>query len=305
MGRWASKRNKNTVRDEIYDRLTSMLNAGMGRSRHADKIAGISDKYIYSKNTFNTYMRESKYFYNWLRQNHPEVKHLRHGRQYVDEYLSALIAALKEDGSPKYSAYTIATKKAAICRLYGISGTDCISTPVRRRQDIKRGRGEQLHDSHISDAMYERYACIGRVTGLRKRELEHIRGDDLHQADDGTYWLDVTEGTKGGKPRHVLLLGSSNEDLQSVVKLFRTAGPSRVCPKLPSHYHEHQLRAVYARNLYSWAERRAHPDGKIPPKDRYICRKDRAGIVYDKRAMLFVSKSMGHNRIDVIAEHYL
>ena len=39
--------------------------------------------------------------------------------------------------------------------------------------------------------------------------------------------------------------------------------------------------------------------------DRYVCRRDRAGVVYDKAAMLQVSRMLGHNRISVIAGHYL
>ena len=34
-------------------------------------------------------------------------------------------------------------------------------------------------------------------------------------------------------------------------------------------------------------------------------RKDRAGETYDKRAMAIVTKNLGHNRIDVIAQSYL
>ena len=43
----------------------------------------------------------------------------------------------------------------------------------------------------------------------------------------------------------------------------------------------------------------------IPPKERYIMRKERAGEVYDKQAMEIVSKNLGHNRISVIAQSYL
>jgi len=34
-------------------------------------------------------------------------------------------------------------------------------------------------------------------------------------------------------------------------------------------------------------------------------RKDRAGVVLDRAAMAKVSKWLGHNRLDVIAGHYL
>ena len=43
----------------------------------------------------------------------------------------------------------------------------------------------------------------------------------------------------------------------------------------------------------------------IPPKDRDCCRNDRKGQHWDKQAMQKASEALGHNRIDVIAGHYL
>ena len=37
----------------------------------------------------------------------------------------------------------------------------------------------------------------------------------------------------------------------------------------------------------------------------YYCRKDKKGLWYDKEAIKITSKALGHNRISVIAEHYL
>ena len=38
---------------------------------------------------------------------------------------------------------------------------------------------------------------------------------------------------------------------------------------------------------------------------RYYCRNDLKGVVYDKQAMRIASRALGHNRICVIAGHYL
>ncbi|MBQ0028247.1 MAG: hypothetical protein KBS96_06555 [Lachnospiraceae bacterium] len=43
----------------------------------------------------------------------------------------------------------------------------------------------------------------------------------------------------------------------------------------------------------------------LDSKEKYICRKDKAGVVYDRQAMLYASRQLGHNRIDVIANSYL
>ncbi len=52
------------------------------------------------------------------------------------------------------------------------------------------------------------------------------------------------------------------------------------------------------------------PDGSRvrewrPISSYYRCRKDRRGVAYDKKAMLYVSRQLRHNRISVIAGHYL
>ena len=48
-------------------------------------------------------------------------------------------------------------------------------------------------------------------------------------------------------------------------------------------------------------QKRKHHDRK----EKYFMRADRKGDVYDREAMEKVSKQLGHNRIDVIAGHYL
>ena len=83
---------------------------------------------------------------------------------------------------------------------------------------------------------------------------------------------------------------------------MQEAGPGKVWEKVPSSADIHDFRAQYASRIYSSY---ARPIEKIPRKERYICRKDKAGIVYDKAAMLEASKALGHNRISVVGEHYL
>ena len=53
----------------------------------------------------------------------------------------------------------------------------------------------------------------------------------------------------------------------------------------------------FAQRLY---DRLARPVHQIPRKDRYVCRADCKGCVYDKRAMRTVSKALGHNRLGVV-----
>ncbi|MBQ0092262.1 MAG: hypothetical protein KBS45_02905, partial [Clostridiales bacterium] len=81
----------------------------------------------------------------------------------------------------------------------------------------------------------------------------------------------------------------------------KAAGSGRVFRKIHSAFDEHSYRALYAARFYKQI---ARPVKEIPREDRYYCRKDLKGLVLDKAAMLEISHSLGHNRIDVIAEHY-
>ena len=62
---------------------------------------------------------------------------------------------------------------------------------------------------------------------------------------------------------------------------------------------KHGYRREYAQAVY---ESIARSVAEIPRKDRYICRGDRKGVIYDKQ---YVSRQLGHNRVSVIAVHYL
>ena len=99
----------------------------------------------------------------------------------------------------------------------------------------------------------------------------------------------------------VEICGSSAGETREIVKWIQSR-QGKLFPKLNSNYDNHYYRAVYAQRLYDEYKRK---EKDIPPKERYIMRKERAGEVYDKQAMEIVSKNLGHNRISVIAQSYL
>lgn len=76
----------------------------------------------------------------------------------------------------------------------------------------------------------------------------------------------------------------------------------RIFSSVPSHMDVHGCRRAYANALYKQLTR---PLSELTQKEKYICRNDKHGVVYDRRAMLQVSRQLGHNRVYVIAGHYL
>ncbi len=301
-GRWNKKRKKRkekalqqkeSYRKTARLRLQAMLKAGMGSKRSKDKAEADTKNKIYSKATFETYKQQFRHFADWLEKAHPEAFTLEDARGFVDEYLRHLIELER-------SAYSISTAKAAIAKVMGVEATQFIATPPRLRADIKRSRGVAERDKHISDKKEEELARFTSATGLRRKEMTMIRAEDLF-FENGQAYLNVDKGTKGGKSRVAKIVGKTEAETKEIVKWIQSK-EGRLFYKLSSNYDNHYYRATYANRLYNQLKRDI---ADIPTEDKYIMRKDRAGEVYDKQAMLQISRALGHNRISVIAQSYL
>ncbi|EKE8783880.1 phage integrase N-terminal SAM-like domain-containing protein [Listeria monocytogenes] len=249
---------------------------------------------MFEEGTYRTYKKQLGYFIEWLEKEHPKALTIDDAYKYANDYLLYLI----DKGD--VSASTIATRKSAMAKVFGVSSTVFIDTPERTRLDIKRSRFPVKSDKHISEATERRLARFTSATGLRRAEMTRITSDDLF-FEDGKAYLDVTKGTKGGKARIVEIMGASEEETEDIVKFIQSK-KGRIFPKLHTNYDNHHYRGTYAMRLYMHYERN---EKDIPRADRYVMRKDRAGETYDKRAMAIVTKNLGHNRIDVIAQSYL
>lgn len=194
------------------------------------------------------------------------------------------------------SAYTVKLAASALCKLYGESLEELgISTKRAARSEITRSRGIAKRDSHFSEEKNAEFVEFCRSTGLRRSEITKLRGDQLIERD-GEYYIETTG--KGGRFRVITICG----DVELVIGKMKEAGTGKVWKKVPQNADIHSYRADYASRIYL---KYARPIEEIPRKERYICRKDKAGIVYDKAAMLEASKALGHNRISVVGEHYL
>lgn len=300
--KWDKKKNRYILKTQIHDQLSKMLEAGRDKSRDKDKKSiedNTKDK-IYSFETFKGYKRQCIRFADFLKKENPEVLKVQQIKiDHVNNYLNSMI----DEG---LSAYTISTAKAAIAKLLKTSSTNFVATPPRTRKTIKKSRYEAVRDKHISQETEAKFAKITSATGLRRSELEKVRGVDL-RFYDGKYYVKVRQG-KGGKSRLALICGETQEETKEIVQLFKEAGQLKVAPKLPSHYDNHHYRAVYAKRIYNLY---ARPVDEIPagPIDdggkRYVMRGDRAGEILDRDAMEIASQFLGHNRIDVIALNYL
>ena len=136
-----------------------------------------------------------------------------------------------------------------------------------------------------------------RATGLRRAELKALRGTALYQDNSG-YYLHITSGSKGGRERYAPIIG----DKDLVIRLCKQAGDGKVFEKVPSGADIHSYRRDYATAIY---QQHARPLEQLTAKEKYYCRGDRNGEVFDRAAMRITSNALGHGRIEVIAGHYL
>ena len=60
----------------------------------------------------------------------------------------------------------------------------------------------------------------------------------------------------------------------------------------------HDLRGEYAKSMYNYFEEHDCGNG-----DLYHCRKELAGVSYDRQIMQLVSEQLGHHRLDVVVSY--
>jgi len=335
------RRNKSYSKDlhqQAYERLTGMQ--AFGESKKAAVADGTEKNKIFSYNTYKSYWKHTKYFIKYIKENHPECTTLKSARKYVNEWLQS-----RTDQG--LSAWTVQLEAKAMGKLYGIQPDDenYFKPPKRNREDIKRSRGDRVRDRHFSKTNNDELIKFCRGTGLRRSELEELRGKDLvtraqieaeisrmevvpedcrspvdakrltmlqdTRLFQGDYFTYVRNG-KGGRARLSPVIGQNIE--QIVERIRNTPAEEKVWQHVHKSADIHGYRAEYATAIYK-NHARAIKDipydrvnrgtGRRYQSEVYVCRKDEAGKKLDKAAMLVCSKALGHNRISVVADNYI
>lgn len=277
-----------------------------GTSKHKDKQTGANVDKIYSWNTFRAYQKHTCYFVDWCKSTHG-CKTLEQCRQYVGDWLDYQ----QQKG---LSAYTVQLERSALVKLYHDHAIADIKLVSRRTYDsVTRSRGNAERDKHFSVEKNADLVLFARCVGLRRSEMSNLRGSYLVQGHRGGYMVHI-QG-KGGRWRYAPVIGSK-EQIERICALMRDAGDKKVFPVVHSCADIHGYRREYAQQLYDSVARpldvcRADKTFRHPGRahcDRnavYWRRGSRKGDWLDKRAVLYVSRALGHNRVSVAAEHYL
>ena len=284
-------KNKKTLIRQVSEELDAQFRAGKGRPKHLDKaIEGGTIGRIYTDSTLKTYKKHACYFVHWAKSVHG-CRTLEECREYAPEWIET---------RRELSAWTQKTEAAALAKLYRCKAEELgIVTQARRRSAIKRSRGEKRNDRHFSERNHSEIVTFGKCTGLRRRELSRIRGTALREKS-GRWYLSVTDGTKGGRLRISPIVGTP-EEVETVVRLCEEAGGGKIFERVPHNMDEHANRREYANRVYQMYKR---PLWALSRDQKYYCRGDMAGRVYDRRALYLASEALGHSRIGIVPSNY-
>lgn len=269
---------------QVQDKLTEKIR--YGESRHLAKQTGAEKTGIHSRNTYNSYLKLASKFVKWSRENY-HCRDLADTRQYVDEYLKICI--------DKYSPSTQKSVASALATVFDCSTKNFIQTENRHRSNITRSRQNKAKFSEKNNKEFIEFC---KATGLRRSEVVKLKPEQLIEQKEQAevkYFLRVKG--KGGRIRTLPILS-----MEAVERIKATPDGQRVWLNVPKKADIHRYRAEYAKSIYS---QHARPLESIPKSDRYYCRKDLKGTLYDKQAMKIASEALGHSRIDIIASHYL
>ena len=222
---------------------------------------------------------------------------------------------------------------------------DFFQAPARHREYIKRSRGDAVRDKHFSEKNNDEFIKFCRGTGCRRNILKKLQGRDLFYREDllrvraelqaitdptvsDLMHLDVIKDAleffpdqeyflhhrtdKGGRERFAPIIGPNADKI--VERMRATAPNAKVWLNVPGNADVHGYRAEYATTIYKMYARPIEQipydevnDGSGKPYQSkvYVCRKDEKGKKLDKKAMEIVSKALGHNRIEIVANNYL
>lgn len=282
-----NREKKGSLIHQVKLELDSKL--AIGQSKFWDKQIKITNSKIYSWETYRTYLKHNIYFVNWVKNNF-KCKSLEECKPYINDWL-------KYRENQNLSNYTLKVESSALRKIFDISSEEIYKTKARERKNIQRSRGKKIRDKHFSEDNHQDLIKFCKATGLRRAELKELKGSDFKFVNYKPV-IYISRGSKGGRIRTLPLIFET----AFIINLMKSKGQNKVFDIIPNGADIHSYRAEYCTNVY---KHYARDTSNIPKSEKYHCRKDLKGICFDKKAMLIASQCLGHNRIDVIAGHYI
>lgn len=266
---------------------------------------------IYSKKTMSDYKKVAENFSKWQKIKGYNFKKISDVKE--KDIISYLSDRMKENKS----AWTLSRDLSALNKIFNTSITkEKAGLPKRRNSDIKNNRG--FGKNYRNSTYKKNKDVINFISscGIRRQSLTIITPEHaIRNKENIIIGFNVTE--KGGKNRNCYILNGKQKDITEFVNNhYSKNGNVPFWDKIDKNLNTHWYRGEYARNLYNdlVISKSRNEDYFQGYYDTFINQNklkkatENYGEMtkgYNTELLAVVSQNLGHNRIDVIYNHYL
>lgn len=301
----ARTNKRGSLNHQINKRMQEMN--CIGQSRHiarqeAKETLGYENNRtvgIHSYKTFDTYKSTCKQFVMWAKDTEQGLRNIE---DIKEEHIKNFIKDRYEEG---YSAHTYSKDLAALNKVFNthVTKSDC-DVANRSYKDITNNREMKEHHNHINYNNYSNPIAIVQATGMRRSNVEKVTPNTFNYKEDGTpYQIRLCDersqggsdwSEKGGRDRVVDIPEQYQEQIRDIIQEHRENGGADNKPlfeHIPDRLGTHRFRQEFAQTVYN----------------NYLEQNGESSNYrgYDKNAVEYTSKQLGHNRLDVVIYNYL
>mgnify|MGYP000000096125 CR=1 FL=1 len=193
---------------------------------------------IFTESNFNRYLKVIKRFCKYLKEKF-QTSHLTmfEAEKYIQEYIDVREAR-------GLSADTLSTDLSALCKVFG-------RRTIEFRHPPRHGAHLKNDPTKYNTETGETTRDVALTTGLRRRELGHLKVDDIKFIDCQT--VHIYSIGKGGKHNRTVLKGIVEvSKLKEYIREAEEKGSDSLLTKTEARVPDalHYCRAICAQNTY-------------------------------------------------------
>jgi len=241
-------------------------------------------------------------FINWVQANYSpdERRLLEDTRPMATQYLQDCI-------NRGLAPSTIHTYANSLSKIYNCSANDLIKTPQRITDEFTKHKPISHYEDKKGDFNITKHSDLvtfNRATGCRREEITGdgkaqvgVSSKDIYEKDGKVY---VNVIGKGGKARTIEVRQEYKREVLRIKEERKDQKKLFEGRQYPARTPSHSFRREYAKEKYKEIENR---ERQLRPIENNYKTKD--GRMFNREILKELSKQLGHNRIDVVANNYL
>lgn len=259
---------------------------------------------IYSCKTADAYRQTISEFSSWLKKNKEEIWDSKNLSLISKEVAYQYLKYRDEN----LSAWTVSKDMSSLNKVLDLNlNKKEANLKSRKNNDIKRSRTNKKYNKSYNPKNYFDQIELASAFGLRRESIfggqYQVKDISLFKKDNKVFCCVIE---KGGRFRSAPCLNEYQEKIEKKYKIqerkylkvesfkiLYSSSTNKLFNNYTSKIDNHSLRAKYAQKLYYELV------GSRKSNDIVLYRG------YDKNSIKAVSNALGHNRLDVVIDHYL